>query len=159
MDMSCYAASAEGIDALSRHQIIEFFALHSPVTKDTCHKTAETITGGRVSPTPVQGQTSYTVAADVVPGIVVQFRQSALDLELINLARQTYGRFVPGCEQRGVLDHLYVYKMGLVSGVALSRFQHRFLAPQMRQQLLQTVEDLARFVHAYPYSPRVLTGR
>ncbi|WQF86950.1 hypothetical protein CDEST_11964 [Colletotrichum destructivum] len=90
MDISCYAASPEDIDA--------------PVTKDTCHKTAKTITGGHVPPTPVQGQTSYTVAADAVPGIVVQFRQSALDLELINLARQTYGRFVPVCEQRAWIN-------------------------------------------------------
>ncbi|KAK1656977.1 hypothetical protein BDP55DRAFT_568282 [Colletotrichum godetiae] len=152
MDISIYAAGVEGIDSLSTHQIDNFFARHSPVTKDDCHNMAEIITGGPVSPTPVQGETSYTVAADIVPAKVIQFRQLMLDLDVINRARQTYRSFVPSCEERSKLAHLYVYEMDLVPGVALSRFQHQLFAPRMKQQLLRTVQDLARFVNAYPYS-------
>ena len=64
MDISIYAASAEDIDPLSAHQIASFFNRHVSVTKDLCNRTATEITGSQVSPTLVQGQTSYTVAAD-----------------------------------------------------------------------------------------------
>ncbi|OHE93879.1 hypothetical protein CORC01_10778 [Colletotrichum orchidophilum] len=145
MDISMYAADAEGIDALSIHQIANFFVQTSPVTKADCHSRAQSITGGEISPTLVQGETSYTVAADIVPPKAIQFRKSKLDLELLACARQIYGEFVPSCEQRGELGGLHVYEMEFVRGVALSRFQRQLFAPQMKYQLLRTVQDLARF--------------
>ncbi|KAK1992431.1 hypothetical protein LX36DRAFT_644767 [Colletotrichum falcatum] len=145
MDISKYAAGVDGIESLSQYQIANFFVQNSPVTKDECHSMAKSIAGEPVLPTPVQGETSYTVTAQLITVKVVQFRKSKLDLGMLDRAQQTYHKFVPGCEQRGKLGHLYVYEMDFVPGVALSRFQHQLLAPQMKQQLLRTVQDLARF--------------
>ncbi|EFY87015.1 hypothetical protein MAC_06913 [Metarhizium acridum CQMa 102] len=115
MDISPYAVKAESIDALS------------------------------VSPTLVQGRASYTVATDVghSPPGVIQLRSSALNIETVNLARQTYGDFVPGCELRDMLGHVYVYVMDLVQGVAFCRARHQLLAPVMKHCLLQTTQDFA----------------
>jgi hypothetical protein len=145
MDISIYAASAEDIDPLSAHQIASFFNRHVSVTKDLCDRTATEITGSQVSPTLVQGQTSYTVAADTsaLPK-AIQFRDSALDLEIINLARQTYRDFVPNCKSGGTLTDVHVYEMDLVPGVAFCRARRQLLAPEMEPRLLRTVQDFAR---------------
>ncbi|EQL02363.1 hypothetical protein OCS_01927 [Ophiocordyceps sinensis CO18] len=66
MDISLHAATAEDIDALTEFQIANFFHRHNSVTKDDCNNTAANIIKGSVSPTPVQGQASYTVAAELV---------------------------------------------------------------------------------------------
>jgi hypothetical protein len=90
MDISQYAVDAESIDALSTYQIANFFRRHESITKDDCNHTAASIIGSPVSPTAVQGVSSYTVAASInQPPKVVQFRDSALNLELLNQARQT----------------------------------------------------------------------
>jgi hypothetical protein len=147
MDISQYAVSAEDIDALSTHQITNFFRRHKSITKDDCNRTAANITGNPLSPTLVQGETSYTVAADTNPlPKVVQFRDSVLNLQLMNQARQIYGEFVPNCEPCGMLADVHVYEMDLVPGIAFSRARRQLLAPGMEQRLLQTVQDFARSV-------------
>ncbi|KAF2175644.1 hypothetical protein K469DRAFT_609951 [Zopfia rhizophila CBS 207.26] len=147
MDISRYAVSAEDIDALTIYQITNFFRRHQSITKDDCNRTAAKITGSPVSPTLVQGETSYTVAANTNQQVkVVQFRHSPLNLELMCQARQTYGEFVPNCEPYGMLAGVHVYQMDFVPGVAFSRARHHLLAPRMEQRLLQTVQDFARFI-------------
>jgi hypothetical protein len=147
MDISRYAVNAESIDALSTYQITNFFRQHECITKDDCNRTAASIIGSPVSSTLVQGVSSYTVAADInQPPKVVQFRDSALNLELLNQARQTYGEFVPNCEPCDKLADVYIYEMDLVPGVAFSRVRRQLLAPGMENRLLRTVQDFARFV-------------
>jgi hypothetical protein len=147
MDISQYIVSAESIDALSTYQIASFFSRHESITKDDCNHTAASLIGSPVSPTLVQGVSSYTVASDVnQPAKVVQFRESALNLELLAIARQTYGEFVPNCEPCDKLADVYIYEMDLVPGVAFSRVRCQLLAPGMENRLLRTVQDFARFV-------------
>ncbi|UNI18217.1 hypothetical protein JDV02_004499 [Purpureocillium takamizusanense] len=146
MDISVYAARAEDIDVLSRFQIANFFRQHKSITRDDCNHRATIIAKSPVSPTPVQGQTSYTVAADAGhQRRIVQFRSSALDIDILRQARQTYGDFVPNCEFRDMLSDLYVYEADLVAGVAFCRARRELLAPRMTQHLLRTVQDFARF--------------
>ncbi|KND86463.1 hypothetical protein TOPH_08900 [Tolypocladium ophioglossoides CBS 100239] len=147
MDISLYAARAEDIDVLSIYQIAKFFRCHQSVTRDDCNSTAANITGSAVSPTLVQGVTSYTVAADTAPRPrVVQFRNSALNVEIVREARRAYGDFVPNCESHGMLSDVYVYEMDFVPGVALSRARRQLLAHGSEQRLLRTVQDFARTI-------------
>lgn len=95
MDISKYAAGADSYEKLSAFQISQFFNRHDLTTNDDCDRLAADILSCPVTPTPVQGATSYTVAAvdsNQSPK-VVQFRSNELDLELIKLARQSYGDF------------------------------------------------------------------
>ncbi|POR38628.1 Uncharacterized protein TPAR_01172 [Tolypocladium paradoxum] len=146
MDISVHAVRAEDIDVLSTFQIANFFRQHKSITSDNCNHRAATITKSPVSPTLVQGQTSYNVAADAGHRLkVVQFRNSALNIDIVHQARQTYREFVPNCEFRGMLSDLYMYETDLVAGVAFYRARRQLLAPSMEQHLLRTVEDFARF--------------
>ena len=88
MDIARYADSAEDCDAFSSYQINSFFLWHKSITKDDCNRTAAEITMSLVFPTLGQGETSYTVATDGNgQRKVVQFRHSALNLDLIKRAR------------------------------------------------------------------------
>lgn len=147
MDISQYAASAEDIDVLSTYQISSFFYRHTSVTRDDCNGAAASIVGSPVSPTLVQGEASYTVTAGTKQGTkVIQFRHSALNLELMKQARKTYGDFVPNCKSRGMLADVYVYEMDLIAGVAFSRARRQLFTPEMEQHLVRVVQDLARSV-------------
>lgn len=144
MDISLYAARAEDIDVLSTFQIANFFQRQKFVTRDVCNLTAAGITMGPVSPTLVQGQTSYTVATSAGQRPkVVQFRNSALNIEIIRQAWQTYREFVPQCKFCGMLSDVYVYEMDLVAGVVFCRARRQLLAPGMEQRLLRTAQDFA----------------
>ncbi|PGH20439.1 hypothetical protein AJ80_03585 [Polytolypa hystricis UAMH7299] len=112
-----------------------------------CDHTAANIIGSPVSSTLVQGETSYTVVANINHHFpkVIQFRTSALDLNLIDKARQTCGDFVPDCKPHSMLADAYVYEMDLVPGAAFSRAMPQLLASGMEQCLVKTVQDFARF--------------
>jgi hypothetical protein len=144
MDISQYAVRPEEIDALSAAQNSILFRRHKFVTKEECNDAAANITGSTVSPTPIQGSTSYTVTAGTK---AVQFRHSALNLEIMEQARKTYGSFVPICKSRGMLAEVHVYEMDLVPGVAFSRARRQLVSPGMEERLLRTVQDFARFVY------------
>ncbi|KPM39356.1 hypothetical protein AK830_g7208 [Neonectria ditissima] len=150
MDISEYAAEASSYDKLSAFQISRIFERHGPITSDDCNRLAADILCCPVTPTPVQGATSYTVAAanpNQTP-MVVQFRSKKLDMALIELARQSYGDFVPNCKPHStMLGDVYVYLWDLVPGPAFCRVRRQFLAldVEMEQHLYQTVEDFARF--------------
>ena len=147
MNISQYAASAEDIDVLSTYQISKFFYRHTPVTRDDCNSVAASIIGSPVSPTLVQGEASYTVTAGTRQGTrVIQFRRSALNLELMKQARKTYGDFVPNCKYRGMLANVYIYEMDLIGGVAFSRARRQLFAPEMEQHLVRAVQDFARSI-------------
>lgn len=151
MDISMYAAGADSYDKLSAFQISRFFERHSPTTSDDCDRLAVNILGCPVTPTPVQGATSYTVSAidaDQAPK-VVQFRSKKLDVELIELARQSYGDFVPKCKPYSKMPgDVYVYVWDLVPGTAFCRVRRQFFALdiEMEQHLYQIVGDFARSV-------------
>lgn len=159
MDISRYAVGAEDIDALFTYQVTNFFRLHKSITKDECDRAAAKISGSRVSPTLVQGETSYTVAAVVgqCPK-VIQFRHSTMNLGLINQALQTYGEFVPNCEPHGMLADVHVYEMDFVPGVAFSRARRQLLSPAMELRLLRTVQDFARSVKVHVRRVELLTN-
>lgn len=149
MDISQYVVGAEGIDALSAYQISNFFRLHQSFTKDDCDSMAGRIIGCSVTPTLVQGQTSYTVEAASADrpsaAKVVQFRRSPLSLDMMEQARQTYTGFVPSCNAAGTLGDVYVYEMDLVTGLAFSRARHPLFGCLSEQRPARTVQDLARF--------------
>lgn len=147
MDLSQFAVDASAIDALSAYQITRFFSIHPSTTEDVCKKMASALIGSTVSPTPVQGQFSYTVVSDSkLNPKIVQFRHAALDLERMNQAKQTYGAMVPLCEFRDMLADVYVYEMDRISGSSFCRVRRQLFAPGMKLQLLQIVQDLARFL-------------
>jgi len=104
-DISRYAAKPGSYDRLSAFQISKFFKRHESTTKDECNRVAADILKSPVSPTPIQGATSYTVAADSgqIPK-VIQFRSLKLNIELVEYARQTYKDFVPDCEYEGMFE-------------------------------------------------------
>lgn len=83
MDTTTYAATAEDIDALSKFQIANFLHRHNCITKGNCNYMAANIINASVSPTLVQGQASYTVAADAChPPKVVQLAAQAFAASL-----------------------------------------------------------------------------
>jgi hypothetical protein len=143
MDISQYAASADSIGTLSQYQINNFFRQHTSVTRNGCDQTAAEIIGCSVSVTPVQGVGSYTVAGGTK---VVQFRHFELDLQVLNPARQSYGKFVPGCVAHGRLGDGYVYEMDLVPGIAFCQARRQLFSPEMEPRLMRTVQDFARYV-------------
>lgn len=151
MDISMYAAGPDSYDNLSAFQISQFFERHAPTTRDDCNRLAADILGSSVTPTPVQGTTSYTVSAigSDQATKVVQFRSKMLDMELIGLARQSYGDFVPKCKTHStMLGDVYVYVWDLVPGTAFCRVRRQFMTldSEMEQRLFQTVSDFARSV-------------
>jgi len=145
-DISRYAAKPDSYDRLSSFQISQFFKRHISTTKDECNRVAADILKSPVSPTPIQGAQSYTVAAGSgqVPK-VIQFRSLELNIELVEYARQSYGTFVPSCEYLGIIGGVYVYLWDLVPGPAFCRVRREFHALGMQQRLRQTVQDFARF--------------
>lgn len=151
MDISKYAAEPDSYDILSAFQISRFFERHGPTTRNDCDRLATDILRCPVTATPVQGASSYTVAAVGSNGAskVVQFRSKKLNVEFIELAKQSYGDFVPNCEPfTTMLGGLHVYVWDLVPGPAFCRVRRQFLALNvgLEQRLYQTVEDFARSV-------------
>lgn len=145
MDVIQYAAKPESYDRLSAAQIQNFFEKHGAITKENCDGLAVKLLNSSVTPTLVQGATSYTVAADHVPK-VVQFRTHKLDMKLIDLAIQSYRGFVPSCVEHGMLGTAYLYVWDLVRGPAFCRVRRQILAPGMKESLQQTVRDFARYL-------------
>jgi hypothetical protein len=79
---------------------------------------------------------------------VVQFRSKKLDVELIELARQSYGGFVPECKFHSTMPgDVYVYVWDFVHGTALCRVRRQFFALdiEMEHHLYQIVGDFARY--------------
>jgi hypothetical protein len=89
-DISRFAAKPDSYDRLSAFQISKFFKQHESITKDECNRVAADILKSPVSPTPIQGATSYTVAADSeqVPK-VIQFQSLKLNMESVDYTRQS----------------------------------------------------------------------
>jgi hypothetical protein len=146
-DISRYAAKPGSYDRLSAFQISKFFKRHDSTTKDECNRVAADILKSPVSPTPIQGVTSYTVAADSEQVLkVIQFRSLKLNIELVEYARQSYKDFVPSCEYYGMLGDVHMYEWDLVPGPAFCRVRHQFLTLGSQERLRQTVQDFARFV-------------
>ncbi|TAQ84463.1 hypothetical protein B7494_g7212 [Chlorociboria aeruginascens] len=145
-DISRFAAKPDSYDRLSAFQISKFFKQQESTTKDECNRVAADILKSPVSPTPIQGAASYTVAADSeqVPK-VIQFRSLKLNIELVEYARQTYKDFVPDCEYEGMFGNVHMYRWDLVPGPAFCRVRHQFLTLGFQQRLRQTVQDFARF--------------
>ncbi|KAJ5100879.1 hypothetical protein N7456_006931 [Penicillium angulare] len=147
MDITIYMVDEASIRALSEYQIAKFFEKAKPITQANCHEAAIHISGEPIVPTPAQGMTSYTVIAGVVARKVIQFcaPSAALDMKVMALARDTYVNFVPFCEQRGILGHLFIYEMDLVAGVSLSIAQRNICGINNSKLLERTVQDLATF--------------
>src|SRR4051812_32958921 len=86
-DISRYAAQPGSYDRLSAFQLSQFLKRHKSTTEDDCNRVAADIFKSPISPTPIQGAQSYTVAADSGQvSIVIQFRSSKLDIELVEYA-------------------------------------------------------------------------
>ncbi|KAF4454850.1 Protein kinase-like domain protein [Fusarium austroafricanum] len=107
MDVSQYSAGPGAYDNLSAYQITVLFNKHG-LTKSDADQFAAKLLGKPVSPTPVQGGSSYTVFSDS-SNQVVQFRDLQLPEQLLDLAGQLYGDFVPACRFEGMFGSVYVY--------------------------------------------------
>ncbi|KAI1389175.1 uncharacterized protein F4822DRAFT_429788 [Hypoxylon trugodes] len=146
MDISRYAVGPESYDKLSTYQISQFFERHKRAKRNGFNSHAADILASTVSPTPMQGGSSYTVKADSNRvHKVVQFRYEKLDMKAIEQARQSYPDFIPVCESHSVYGDVFVYVWNLVPGPAFCRVRRQFLAPGMEQQLRRTVQDFAKF--------------
>jgi hypothetical protein len=157
MDISKYVPKADAYDRLSAHQISQFFNRHQSVTNDRCNRLAADILHSPISPTQVQGGSSYTVTADSDQARkVVQFRSSKLDIEIIELAKQSYGDFVPSCEYHSQLGEVHTYVFDLVPGTGYCRVRHQFVTQGMELCLRQMVQDFARSVICNAYHARLL---
>lgn len=109
--------------------INDFFASHPKVTQLQCDQLAISLVGGPVSPVPIQGSFSYTVVAGSQQPKIVQFRDANpdLDTEILNRARQVYGKFVADYSFHGKIgESLSVYVMEKLPGVPYVsvRFQY-----------------------------------
>lgn len=100
MDITVYMVDKASIQALSEYQITRLFEKNNPITKDDCDRAANYIAGEPVESTPAPGMTSYTVIAGTGTRRAVQFRapSAAIDMKVMELARETYIKFVPSCE-------------------------------------------------------------
>lgn len=104
--------------SLAKFQICGFFERNNPITQQQCDELAESITNKAVSPTPVQGGSSYTVTTGTC---IVQFRDqdSPFDLELFHYIEQAYRGFTPRHEGFGELGNVHVYRMTNMGGVSM----------------------------------------
>lgn len=78
---------------------------------------------GQIRPVNIQGSTSYTVIAGPNDNKIIQFReQTALpDMDMLALAKDTYGNVVPSCSEVGRVgdpngSQLVMYEMDRLSG-------------------------------------------
>ncbi|KAI0525417.1 hypothetical protein F5B22DRAFT_642434 [Xylaria bambusicola] len=104
--------------SLARYQISSFFERNTPINQQECNECAGRITGEVVTPTPVQGGSSYTVATETC---IVQFRDkdSPFDLDFVRYIEQAYKGFTPLHEGFGQLGHLHVYRMTNMGGISM----------------------------------------
>jgi len=101
--------------------ISDFFASRTTATRPQCDAFVLARTGLEPAPLPIQGTSSYTVAAG--PAKIFQFRAlaSSLDAELATLAAEIHAPFVAGCREHGTLGEdewwmVRVYEMDLLRG-------------------------------------------
>lgn len=145
------------------NQISTFFQAHNSVTREQCDKYAASIAGEPVTPEPIQGTWSYTVTAGPKQSSIVQFRSpsSALDMDLLTLARATHGIIVPNCVYRGTIGQptpLPVYVMDKLPGVPYSQVQPspspgRPMSPAAASRVINTVTDFARLLLVSSHGP------
>lgn len=157
MDITQYAVDKETLRVLYRFEIARFFEIHEPLTEQECIQYAARFVGEPVAPTPIQahqryGQQSYTVTAGAEPTRIVQFRRPPLDMELMRLARETYGRFVPKVDfiERLPDTAVFAYEADLVAGEAFSIAGCQLLNNDNYRLLDQTVKDFAEYA---PHNP------
>jgi len=109
-DISRHAAKPGSYDRLSTFQISRFFKLHEFTTKDKCNYVAANVLKNPLSPTLIQGATSYNVAANSkqVPK-VIQFQSLKLNTKVVEYAKQSYKDFVPNCKYYSMLRDVHMY--------------------------------------------------
>lgn len=114
-----------------------------------CDEAARKRCGGEIRPVNIQGMTSYTVIAGPSGDKIIQFREKGflLDMQMINLARETHKDVVASCSGLGWVgdpngSQLAMYERDRLPGdnyiITRSSFTH--------DQQLNTVYSLARFV-------------
>ncbi len=160
MDISQHALKPEAVYEQTRRSIALFFRRYdnTNITREDCDRLAASILGGPVSPTLVQGDTSYTVIVSSsdqeARTKVVQFRPMEIGMGYHEFARLSYGEaLVPDCKLRGTLGYVDAYVLDRVPGRAFRLVARQLLAPDGEQRLRRTVEDLARSVLPHPFCP------
>ncbi|KAK6513359.1 hypothetical protein TWF281_004988 [Arthrobotrys megalospora] len=143
MEITQLIPSAASYQAQAAYQISKFFETNELTTQQECDEHAAGIAGQAVSPTTMQGQTSYTVmAADC--SMVVQFRppDRPLDIPDLDTARTVYGRrFVPACVFRGSWRGLFIYTMDAIQGDAFAMTRQNLFASENKYILSSTISD------------------
>ena len=106
--------------------IEEFFKLTS-ATREACDEKAASLTGGTITPVPIQRSESYTVSGD--DDFVVQFRlkQPPLNVETETLAHQVHGQLAPVATYHGELGDVndrpvFIYKITRIPGISYIEF-------------------------------------
>ena len=152
MDISQYIPDSASYQALSSYQTDKFFNTHQSVSRKDCGDYATTIAGGAIRPTAIQGGSSYTVmAAD--GSKVIQFRspQSPMNIEYLDLARDTYGaEFIPACRYLGLLGQTHVYVLDTVAGDALALALKQLFLPGNSHLLVVAIQDYAEYASLSP---------
>lgn len=79
---------------------------------------------------------------------VIQFRspQSPMNIEYLDLARDTYGvKFIPACRYLGLLGQAHVYVLDTVAGDALALARKQLFLPGNSHLLVVTIQDYAEY--------------
>lgn len=131
--------------------ISTFLSTHSSTTRSECDSLAQSLLHSpTISPVPIQGSFSYTVAAS--PSQLAQFRSpdSPLDVEVLRRAREIYGGdVVAKTEFWGNFGGLGVYVIEKLQGVTYLEYQlqsgiRQSLGEQQYERQRTLVEDFAR---------------
>ncbi|KAK6332520.1 hypothetical protein TWF730_004183 [Orbilia blumenaviensis] len=150
MEIAQYIPSPASYHAQAAHHITKFFEINELTTQQECDEHAAAIAEQAVSPTAIQGQSSYTViAAD--GSIAVQFRppNQPLDLTSLDSAKTIYGRrFVPACVFCESWRGLFVYTMDALQGDAFAIARQTLYTTENKHILSSTISDYSAFFAA-----------
>lgn len=144
------------MEAYSLEKSIEkFFDGQVSPTRQQCDDLAFSLTQGPVHPIPIQGSYSYTVVSgdDNASQSIIQFRaaESPLDIELLALAKEIYGGFVPSTQYHGDIGSgptapAKVYIMEKTTGVTYleSNLQHDDGSLRYPVDRMRVIQEFAR---------------
>jgi hypothetical protein len=145
--------------------IATFLTSQTGATREECDQLARSLLSGEISPVPIQGAFSYTVA-DQSRLVQCRSRDSPLDPEVLRHARSIHGSLVAETTYHGQIGQdrpLLVYVIEKLPGVTYmeyrleSDFEQRLDEQHYkRQQTL--VEDFARYVYFVNFDAEMLNN-
>lgn len=135
------------------NSIATFLSSQTDTTREECDLLARSLLSDTISPVPIQGSFSYTVADH---SRLAQFRTpgSPLDVEVLRRARSIHGSLVADTTFHGQIGQerpLLVYIIEKLPGITYMEYQlqsgiRQSLGEQQYERQRTLVEDFARYV-------------